>query len=378
MSRRRPPKNPSILHPTQEQDIIKETSIPIVGIGASAGGLEAFEQFFRLMPIDTGIAFILAPHLDPGHESMLADILGRVTKMPVAEAHDLMDIEPDHVYIIAPNREMSIFHRQIHMSIPDASKGQQMKIDLFFRSLAEEMEDKAIGIVLSGTGTDGTLGLRAIQGGGGLTFVQDPKSAKYDGMPTSAINSGYATFVLPVEQMPAELTASVKNLFGESRVHSSCEEPPDFNKNGEISRILRIIRTKTGQDFSQYKKSTIHRRIARRMSIHVIKDTTNYARYLEEHLDEVKILFRELLINVTSFFRDPEAFETLKNEVLPDIIRKKEEYESIRVWVPGCSTGEEAYSLAIIIREILDDLGKDLKVQIYSTDLQLIKDHLTN
>jgi len=344
--------------------------IPIVGIGASAGGLEAFEQFFRLFPIDSGIAFILVPHLDPDHESMLADILGRVTEMPVVEAEDQMKVIPDHVYIIPPNREMAIFHGMIHLSLPDTTRGQRMKIDLFFRSLAEEQGDKAIGIVFSGTGTDGTLGLRAIQGSGGLTFVQDPNTAKYNGMPTSAIEGGYATFVLPVQQMPAHITASVKALFGAFTPNSRVSEViGESDKKGAISRILRVIRSRTGHDFSQYKKSTIHRRIARRMSVHLIKDTGIYARYLEENPDEVKILFREILINVTSFFRDPEAFAVLKTTVLPDLIRKKEEHDSFRVWVPGCATGEEAYSLAIIIREVLDDLEKDCKVQIYSTDI---------
>jgi two-component system, chemotaxis family, CheB/CheR fusion protein len=344
--------------------------IPIVGIGASAGGLEAFEQFFRLVPIDSGIAFILVPHLDPDHESLLADILGRVTGMPVIEAEDQMKVIPNHVYIIPPNREMTIFHSMIHLSIPDSTRGQRMKIDLFFRSLAEEQGDKAIGIVLSGTGTDGTLGLRAIQGSGGLTLVQDPKTAKYDGMPTSAIEGGYATFVLPVQQMPAQLIASVQELFNSLTPNLlGSDHKIESEKKGELSRILRIIRGKTGHDFSQYKKSTIHRRIARRMSVHLIEDTSTYTRYLEENPDEVKLLFREILINVTSFFRDPEAFDVLKTTVLPGLIRQKTEFDSFRVWVPGCATGEEAYSLAIILREVLDDMEKDCKVQIYSTDI---------
>jgi len=344
--------------------------IPIVGIGASAGGLEAFEQFFHLVSINSGIAFILVPHLDPDHESMLADILGRVTKMPVIEAQDQMEVMPDHVYIIPPNREMAIFHGRIQLSKPVTIHGQRMKIDLFFRSLAEEQGDKAIGIVLSGTGTDGTLGLRAIQGTGGLTFVQDPKTAKYDGMPTSAINSGYATYILPVEKMPEKLITSVKELYGGINIHSlPLDESCELDKKGVCSHILRIIRTRTGHDLSLYKKSTIRRRIARNMSVHAIDDISVYSRYLEENPDEVKVLFREILINVTSFFRDPEAFEFLKKKVLPDLIKQKGAYDSFRVWVPGCATGEESYSLAIIIREILDDLEIDCKVQIYSTDI---------
>lgn len=369
-----PKKSPVLSLPIEKPCQIPEKAlnitIPIVGIGASAGGLEAFEQFFRAFPIDSNISFILVPHLDPDHESMLADILGRVTMMPVVEAQDMSDVVPNHVYIIPPNREMAIFHNKIQLTKPSGTRGQQMKIDLFFRSLAEEQGEKAIGIILSGTGTDGTLGIRAIQGGGGTTFVQDPVTAKYDGMPTSAIESGYATYVLPVEEMPAKIIATVKDLFGNIPVHlRNSEEFQEPDKKGSFAKILRIIRSKTGNDFSQYKKSTIYRRISRRMSVHVIEDVAVYVRYLEEHPDEVKILFRELLINVTSFFRDPEAFEVLKNEVLPGLIRQKGEFESFRVWVPGCATGEEAYSLAIIIREVLDEMEKDIKVQIYSTDI---------
>lgn len=346
------------------------SSPPIVGIGASAGGLEAFEIFFHSVPIDTGIIYILVPHLDPDHESMLVDILGRVTKLSVLEAHDQMEVLPNHVYVIPPNREMTFCKRRINLSIPDTIHGQPMKIDLFFRSLAEELGDRAIGIIFSGTGTDGTLGLRAIQGVGGLTFVQDPKTAKYNGMPSSAINAGYATYVLPVEQIPARLIDTLKNFYDKKTGFSlSSGEPPVLDKTEALSRILRIIKSKTGHDFSQYKKSTILRRISRRMSVHAIEELDGYAEFLQENSEEVRILFRELLINVTSFFRDAEAFEFLKNKVLPDLIRVKENFEVFRVWVPGCATGEEAYSLAIIIREVLDELEKDCKVQIYSTDI---------
>ncbi|MFH0966437.1 MAG: chemotaxis protein CheB [Methanobacteriota archaeon] len=367
---KRMPQKKTTKKPEPELKSQLDTLIPIVGIGASAGGLEAFEQFFRVIPVNSGIAFIIISHLDPHHTSMLADILGRVTKMPVLEAQDAMEVLANHVYTIPPNREMTIFHRKIQLTVPDNSLGDRMKIDLFFRSLAEELGARAIGIVFSGTGTDGTLGLRAISGSGGISFVQDPVTAKYDGMPKSAINSGCATFILPVEQMPEQVIASVKNLFGDMSTDPLTPRVTfDSDKTGAISRILRIIRSKTGHDFLQYKKSTIHRRISRRMAVHAIQDPATYARYLEEHPGEVKTLFRELLINVTSFFRDPEAFEVLKKDVLPDLIRNKDEFEPFRVWVPACATGEEAYSLAIIIRELFDELGLDEKVQIYSTDI---------
>ena len=346
------------------------TNIPIIGIGASAGGLEAFEQFFRVFPVDSGSACVLVPHLDPDHVSMLSEIIGRVTKMPVIEVKNAMKVLPDHVYIIPPNRELTIFQGHLYLDAITSHRSHQMKIDHFFRSLAEEQGYKSIGIVFSGTGTDGTLGLRAIQGVGGITLVQDPKTAKFDGMPNSAIMSGFATYILPVEEMPDQLMTVISNL-NEDIITSDLQPiDPVFTSGKEnIAKILKIIRSKTGHDFSQYKKSTIHRRIRRRMDIHLIEKTQHYIRYLEEHPEEVKNLSRELLINVTSFFRDPEAFFSLKEEILPDLIRQKGEFDPLRVWVPGCSTGEEAYSIAILIREILDDLGIDLKVQIYGTDI---------
>ena len=347
-----------------ESQEVRPSGFPIVGIGASAGGLEAFEQFFRHIPPDSGMAFVLVSHLDPDHASMLTEILQRSTTMPVVEALDQVPVLPNCVYAIPPNRDMSIFHGELHLSEPDMPRGQRMVIDAFLRSLAEDQGEKAVGIILSGTGTDGTLGLRAIQGAGGISLVQEPATAKYDGMPISAIQAGYATYVLPVEKMPEQLLNNRRNL------NVQLEKPPSPPSGaGGLNRILMLLRSGTGHDFSLYKKSTIGRRIERRMSQHNIESMEIYARYLKEHPPEVHLLFKELLINVTSFFRDPEAFVALKHDMLPLLLKDKPESYVFRVWVAGCATGEEAYSIAILLREIMDETHMEFKTQIYSTDL---------
>lgn len=333
---------------------------PIVGLGASAGGLEAFEQFFHKVPRDTGMAFVLVPHLDPSHVSILTEILQRSTGMPVVEAQDQMVVAPNGVYVIPPNRDMGIFHGALQLSVPEQPRGHRMPIDAFLRSLAEDRGEHAIGVILSGTGTDGTLGLRAVLGAGGISFVQEPATAKYDGMPVSAIQAGYATYVLPVEKIPEALLACTRTL-------AVRQEVPPTEALG-LNRILMQLRSATGHDFSQYKKTTIGRRIERRMSKQDIEDPEVYARYLKEHPAEVQSLFKELLINVTSFFRDPEAFATLR-DFLPQLFAGKPGGYVFRVWVAGCATGEEAYSIAILLREFMDETRQEFKVQLYSSDI---------
>ena len=337
--------------------------LPIVGMGASAGGLEALEQFFRHAPDNSGMAFVLVQHLDPNHASLLTEILQRTTPMPVVEALDQIPVEPNCVYVIPPNRDMAIFHGRLQLSVPDEPRGQRMPIDAFLRSLAEDQQENAIGIILSGTGTDGTLGLRAILGAGGVTLVQDPATAKYDGMPSSAIQAGYATHVLPVDKMPEALLAGARTFAVRT------ETPNEPKAANGMNRILMQLRTSTGHDFSLYKKSTIGRRIERRMSQHTIEDTDVYARYLKENPAEVHTLFKELLINVTNFFRDAEAFAVLETEILPQLCKDKPDDYLFRVWVAGCASGEEAYSIAILLRELMDQSHQEMKVQIYSTDL---------
>ncbi len=353
----------AVAAPTQPSNATPHQGFPIVGLGASAGGLEAFEQFFRHTGMDSAMAYVLVPHLDPSHASLLTEILQRSTAMPVLEAVDQLAVEPNHVYIIPPNRDMGIFNGRLQLSVPEQPRGQRMPIDAFLRSLAEDQGENAVGIILSGTGTDGTLGARAIHGAGGITLVQEPQSARFDGMPSSAIQAGYATQVLPAEQMPQALQAGVRKLALLQKL------PLTRNASGGLNRILALLRAATGHDFSQYKKSTIGRRIERRMSQHDIDDTEVYARYLKEHPPELLTLFKELLINVTRFFRDPEAFVVLKLEALPALLKDKPEDYVFRAWVAGCASGEEAFSIAMLLREIMDETQREFKVQLYATDL---------
>ncbi|MDD2776284.1 MAG: chemotaxis protein CheB [Gallionella sp.] len=338
---------------------------PIVGIGASAGGLEAFEDFFKACPSDTGMAFVLVSHLSPDHHSLLTEILQRCTAMPVAQAHDQARVEPNHVYVIPPDSDMSLLNGALQLSHPDKVRGQRLPIDGFFRSLAEDQVEHAIGIILSGTASDGTLGLRAILEAGGVCMVQKPSTAKFDGMPQSAITAGYATHILPVADMPAKL----QELAHQSGLR--IKVPPSLMGDtlSSLNLILQQIRSSTGHDFSLYKKSTISRRIERRMALHHIDDIAVYARFLKQNPTEVHTLFKELLINVTCFFRDAEAFASLKNDILPALLADKPDNYVFRVWVAGCATGEEAYSIAILFRELMDEAHKDFKVQIYATDL---------
>ncbi|MDH4234990.1 MAG: PAS domain-containing protein, partial [Gallionella sp.] len=263
--------------------------------------------------------------------------------------------------VIPPNRDMAIFHGALQLNVPEQPRGLRMPIDAFLRSLAEDRGERAIGIILSGTGTDGTLGLRAILGSGGVSLVQEPATAKYDGMPNSAISAGYATHTLPVEKMPEVLLSGVRVLNRPPAV-------PPTSTSG-LNRILMQLRSTTGHDFSQYKKSTIGRRIERRMSMHNIEDKEVYARFLKEHPSEVHLLFKELLINVTNFCRDAEAYTVLKQDVLPQLFKDKPEDYVFRVWVSGCATGEEAYSIAILLREFMDETQREFKILLYATDL---------
>lgn len=350
-------------------------SFPIIGIGASAGGLEAFEAFFRACPANTGMAFVLVPHLAPEHRSLLTEILQRCTTMPVAQAVDQDRVAPNHVYIIPPDREMAIHHGILQLAQPDKAHGQRLPIDGFFRSLAEDSAEQAIAIIFSGTASDGTLGLRAILGAGGVCMVQDPATAKYDGMPQSAIKAGYATHILPVEAMPEKLLELIQLSARRCKILPLSNVPPLLTHTtvSGLNQILQQIHSNTGHDFSLYKKSTIGRRIERRIALHHIENLTVYARFLRQNPTEVRALLKELLINVTSFFRDAEAFVALRQDILPVLLADKPEDYVFRVWVAGCSSGEEAYSIAIVLQEFMDEmhqnLHKSFKMQIFATDL---------
>ncbi|MBF0461349.1 MAG: PAS domain-containing protein [Magnetococcales bacterium] len=340
---------------------VEDPLFPIVGIGASAGGLEAFEQFFRQAPADTGLAFVLVPHLDPHHASLLSEILQRHIAMPVVEVQDQMTVAPNCVYVIPPNREMILVHGRLQLSTPEGPRGHRLPIDHFFCSLAADREERAIGIILSGTGSDGTKGVRAIHDQGGLTLAQEPLTAKYDNMPTSAIHSGCVSHVLPVEKMVALLT--------DLSASSTHQKTRTIKNMAAMHRILAMVRTLTGHDFAQYKKSTIGRRIERRMTQHAMEDWEIYAHYLQEHPTEVQALFKELLINVTRFFRDAEAFVVLKKSILPALLAGKPAGYTVRVWVMGCATGEEVYSIAMVLHEFLDETPQTARLQIFGTDI---------
>ena len=347
-----------------------EPGFPIVGIGASAGGLAAFEAFFSGMPTeaDPGMAFVLVQHLAPDHKSILTDLVKRYTRMNVFEIEDGMEVRPSCTYIIPPNCDLGLLNGRLYLTEPSAPRGLRMPIDFFFRSLAQDQHEKAICIVLSGTGSDGALGARTVKGEGGMVMAQIPESTEFDGMPRSAISTGLVDFVLPPGEMPAQLIAYAKRaLTGRERVFS----PQTLGVGGEaaLQKIHVLLRTETGHDFSQYKPSTIGRRVERRMAVNQIERLDDYVRYLKKNPVEVRILFKELLIGVTNFFRDPEAFEALQEKVIPHLSSAIKMRGGIRVWTPGCSTGEEAYSIAILIQEHLENLKQNTSVQVFATDI---------
>ena len=341
---------------------------PIVGIGASAGGLAAFEAFFSGMPADTdpGMAFVLVQHLAPDHKSILTDLIRRYTRMQVFEVEDGMAVRANCAYIIPPNRDMAFLSGTLQLMEPSAPRGQRLPIDFFFRSLAQDQHERAICIVLSGTGSDGTLGVRAIKGEGGMVMVQNPDSTEYDGMPRSAIATGLVDYELPPAEMPAQLIAYVAHAFGNPPRFVSPTAPRAENA---LKKIFILLRAQTGHDFSQYKPSTIGRRIERRLAVHQIETIDGYVKYLQQTPAEAVALFHDLLIGVTNFFRDPEAFKTLEEQVIPKLFAGKPANGVIRVWSPGCATGEEAYSLAILLAERQEALKRSFKVQVFATDI---------
>jgi len=339
-----------------------------VGIGASAGGLAAFEAFFSGMPADTdpGMAFVLVQHLAPDHKSILTELVKRYTRMGVFEVADGMAVKPNCAYIIPPNRDMALFNGALQLLEPSAPRGHRLPIDFLFRSLAQDQRERAIGIVLSGTGSDGTQGVLAIKGEGGMAMAQNPKSTQYDGMPASAIATGLVDYVLPAAEMPAQLIAYAAHAFGKTPLPVS---PSAARSDDALKKIFLLLRAQTGHDFSQYKQSTIARRVERRMAVHQIERLDEYVRFLQRTPADVEALFRDFLIGVTSFFRDPEAFGALQAQAIPRLLAGRSTGALIRVWVPGCSTGEEAYSLAILLQERMEQLKQNFKLQVFATDI---------
>jgi two-component system, chemotaxis family, CheB/CheR fusion protein len=346
----------------------EQASFPIVGVGASAGALEAYTQLLKALPANPGMAFVLIPHLDPTHESALTGLLSHATKMPVVQVSDGMAVRPNHVYVLPPNCEITITEGLLRLKRRETGRTPHMVVDIFLRSLAEDQGPNAVGVILSGTASDGTLGVMAIKGEGGITFAQDSASARYDGMPSSAVASGCIDFVLP----PVRIAEELMRL----RSHAYVTQPKgiDVEKLGgerqtQLDRVFRLLREASNVDFTEYKPGTIRRRILRRMALKQFNELGDYVRYLSQHRDEVQALYQDLLINVTSFFRNPEAFDALKEVVYPELLKDRERSATIRIWVPGCSSGEEAYSHAICLVEYLTEARLDFSVQIFGTDI---------
>jgi len=335
-----------------------------VAVGASAGGLEAIDEFFTNMPVDSGLGFIVIQHLSPDYKSLMVELLSKKTDMPVHRAEDGLLVLPNHVYLIPPKKNLSIFHGKLLLSEQDHSHGINLPIDVFLRSLAEDQAEKSIAIILSGTGSDGMRGVRTVKENGGMVMVQDEDSAKFNGMPRSAISTGLPDFILKPAHMPKQLLAFIQRPYGSMAARS---ETLLSDEDG-LTRIFALLREKCKVDFTYYKPNTVTRRIERRMTVTQTDTISDYVAFMNNYPGEATSLFRELLIGVTSFFRDPGAFERLSNEELPNLIRMSEGRE-LRLWVAACSTGEEAYSLAIMLRECMDELGMRRDVKIFATDI---------
>lgn len=340
---------------------------PIVGIGASAGGIEALDQFFKAVPAETGMAFVVIQHLDPTHKDILVELLQRSTQLPVLQAGDGQTVEAGHVYVIPPNSDLSILNGKLHLLAPAAPRGLRLPIDFFLRSLAADRQERAIGVILSGMGSDGTLGLRAIKENAGAAFVQDTSSAKFDGMPRSAISAGLADVVAPAAELPARIASYLRH----APPGGTAEPGLSAADQGSLDKIILLLRAQTGHDFSMYKKSTIYRRVERRLGLHQLAGIADYVHFLRANPQEAELLFKELLIGVTSFFRDPPVWTEIVDKVMPALLAANPNGAALRAWTPACSTGEEAYSLAIAFHETVERLKPAglFSLQIFATDL---------
>ncbi|MDZ7831488.1 MAG: chemotaxis protein CheB [Desulfobacterales bacterium] len=344
-------------------------AFPIVGIGASAGGLAAFEAFFSGMPKgnDPNMAFVIVQHLAPDHKSLLTELIQRYTRMEVFEVEDGMAVRPNSTYIIPPGKDMGLIGGALQLLEPTSPRGQRMPIDYFFRTLAQDLGERAIGIILSGTGSDGTLGLRAIKSEGGMAMVQSPETTQFDGMPRSALATNLVDYALA----PADMAAQIIEYAARAIPTPDSQDTgrPLLGDEQSLKKIFILIRTHAGHDFSKYKPSTVHRRIERRMAMHQIESLDEYVRYLQKKSAEIDALFRDMLIGVTNFFRDPEAFKAIEEQVIPKLFSEKSAKDTIRVWTSGCSTGEEAYSLAILLAEHKRSLSNPPRIQVFATDI---------
>lgn len=341
---------------------IKEDEVIVVGIGASAGGLEALQDFFNNMPLNTGLAFVVIQHLSPDYKSFMNELLARQTKIPIHIIEDAMSVQPDNIYLIPPRKNLSIFHNKLYLEDQSIKKGLNLPVDIFFRSLAKDKGKKSIGVILSGTGSDGTLGTRAIKEAGGMVLVQEETTAKFDGMPRNSIATGLVDYILPPGKMPEALIDFIKHPFvnKEHKLEQLLSQNIDT-----ITKIIIILRDYSGIDFSYYKENTIYRRLERRVSVNRLDSLEEYLLFLTESNKEKEILNRELLIGVTRFFRDTEGFDAIKNKVLPEITKNN----SIRIWSAACSTGEEVYSITILLKEYISQNNLDCDIKVFATDI---------
>ena len=329
-----------------------------VGIGASAGGIKPLKEFFAAMPADSGMAFVVILHLSPEHESQLSEVLQTNTKMPVIQVRETIKIEPDHIYVIPPTKYLTMVDGEIRLIEPEAIRGKRVPIDLFFRTLADAHGRNSVCVVLSGTGADGTSGLKRVKEAGGLCVVQDPLEAEYDGMPRSAIATNLVDLVLPVGEMPAKILAFNQSAEKTELPETEAENPPPELGADAMQEVLAIVKAQTTHDFFNYKKPTMLRRIARRLLVNGLTDIPSYVKFLRENENEAQALLRDLLISVTNFFRDKEAFAALEHLVIPRLFDGKTGNDSVRVWCVACATGEEAYSIGMLLSEYaakLDD-----------------------
>lgn len=350
----------------------------IVGVGASAGGLEAFSALLGALPQFPGLALILVQHLAPQHESALPALLGATTRLPVLQATEGMRVEPNHVYVIPPNVQMGIADDVLHLMPRPQDNSQYVPIDFFLRSLADSAQERAIGVILSGTASDGAVGIRDIKSVGGITLAQDPVSAKYDGMPRAAIATGMVDLVLPPDRLAAELVEIARHPYLRRPPHPPIEEAgaeaegTSLLRGEQMQRIFALLRASSGVDFRHYKLPTIERRLQRRMVLHKLTHIDQYLKHLQDHPGEVQALHQDLLIHVTRFFREPDSFSALADHIFPDVIERQNGDNPIRVWIAGCSSGEEAYSVAIALLESLGDRMNSIPIQVFATD---VSDH---
>jgi chemotaxis methyl-accepting protein methylase len=342
-------------------------SFVITGIGASAGGIQAFQDFFQNVPANSGIAYVVILHMSPDYDSHLAQVLQTTAKMPVTQVNEKVKVEPDNVYVVPPNQHLTMSDGHIIVTPNTQIEDRRAPVDIFFRTLAEEHGSKAIAVILSGTGANGSMGLKRVKEKGGATFVQNPREAEFNEMPRNAIATGLVDEVLNVSDIPAKIIA-YKNNFGKVVIMEDAEKRPPDQKQA-LRQLFNELRLRTGHDFSNYKRPTLLRRIERRIHVHNLPDLPSYVAHVYENPDEINALLKDLLISVTNFFRDKEAFEVIEYEILPLLLKGKNSEQQVRIWVAGCATGEEAYSLGILCAERTSGVIEAPKIQIFATDI---------